>query len=145
MPPRPRFLTVANFVRKKNAPKTPRSIACTHPEFVLVVRKTFAVTKPISMPCKPRLGTAGRAGRGFEVLKAFFFSPPSSTRGILPRLVLLSWAGERNRAGSSCPSNRETQQETPLKAALLGCSARARAQDKRGARAQDKSSARNVQ
>lgn len=53
----------------------------------------------------------------------FFFL--SSARGIFPRSLLLSWAGERSRAGSSCPSNRETQQETPLAAAVRGSSTRA--------------------
>lgn len=102
MPPRPRFLTVANFVRKKNAPKTPRSIACTHPEFVLVVRKTFAVTKPISTPCKPRPGTAGRAGRGLEVLKAFFFPPRRR-----PEESFLGWYYYHGRG-------RETEQGVPV-------------------------------
>lgn len=80
--------------------------------------------------CNP--GTPGRAGRGLEVDKALFF-PPSSTRGIFPRLVL-SWAGERSRTGSSCPSNRETQQETPLRWAVLPCSGGARAQEEREGR-----------
>ena len=60
-----------------------------------------------------------------KVVPLFFFSSLSSAGGIFPRSLLLSWAGERSRAGSSCPSDRETQQETPLAAAVLVSSTRA--------------------
>lgn len=93
----------------------------------MVGRETYAVTTRFSPPCKPG------AARGLEVEKALFICPPSSTRGIFPRLVL-SWAGERRRTGSSCPSNRETQQETPLRWAVLACSDGARAQEEREGR-----------
>lgn len=73
----------------------------------------------------------GEQVEAWKSRKVFFF--PSSTRGIFPRLVL-SWAGERRRTGSSCPSNRETQQETPLRWAVLACSDGARAQEEREGR-----------
>lgn len=84
-----------------------------------LARKTCAFIKRTTAPFNRKIDPSG----DLEVFNPELFL--SSARGILPRSVLLSWAGERSRAGSSCPSNRETQQETPLRAAVLGSSTRA--------------------
>lgn len=134
--------------------KTPRSVACTHPEFVLLGRKTYAVTPRISAPCKA--GNPGRAGRGLEVEKAFF-SLVVDQRNLSSASIIMG-GGEKpsreflsHKQGNSTGSSAQRGGAGLLRPGTSAGGARerdkrgAREQDKRGAREWDKSGARNVQ
>lgn len=73
--------------------------------------ETCAVSSRTTAPLNPDLSSFPPQGRGFRFGRfgpKFFFSPPSRRpQAVLPRSVLLPWAGVRSRAGSSCLTHRE--------------------------------------
>lgn len=135
---------MANFVG--GGLKTPRPVACTHPEFVVVGRETYAVKTRFSPPCKPE--TPGQAGRGLEVEKALLF-PVVDQRNLSSAGIIMGGGEKSNREFLSLKQGNSTGNSAQMGGAGLlrwGASAGgARGQDKRGAREQGKSGARNVQ
>lgn len=72
--------------------------------------ETCAVSSRTTAPLNPDLSSFPPQGRGFRFGRfgPKIFSPPSRRpQTVFPRSVLLPWAGERSRAGSSCLAHRE--------------------------------------
>lgn len=84
--------------------------------------ETCAVSSRTRAPLNPNLSSFPSQDRGFGFgkvwTKILFFSPKSWATGSPPRSVLLPWAGDRSRAGSSCLAHRELNRKL---AAELRC------------------------
>lgn len=136
--------------------KTPRSVACTHPEFALVGRKTYAVTPRTSAPRKA--GTPAASRSRLRRRKSLFFPSLVVDQRNLSSAGIIMGGGEKpSREFLSLKQGNSTGNSAQRGGAgllRLGTSAGgprerdergARERDKRGAREWDESGARNVQ